>query len=68
MKESNIDDSADDIDNLDINCEILIFSNLQKDLTNLPVSLKRLYFKKDLREQFGKYNIKISFGCEIVFF
>jgi len=66
--DSNIDDTAYDIDNLDINCEILIFNNLQKNLTNLPISLKQIYFKKDLTEHIKNFNIKIPFGCEIKFF
>ena len=59
-----IDETGYNIDNLDLDTEILIFSELKSALTNLPVSLKEIYLKEDIKD----YNIKLPFGCKIKFF
>lgn len=64
----DIEDTTYDIDNLDVNCEILVFRFLNCDLTNLPIGLKQIYFKKDLEEKINNFNIKLPFGCEIIYF
>jgi hypothetical protein len=51
-----------EIDNLDLDTEVLIFSELDKELTNLPTGLKELWIKK------GKINHKLPFGCVIKYF
>jgi len=64
----DIEDTTYDIDNLDVNCEILVFKFLNCDLTNLPIGLKQIYFKKELEEEIKNFNIKLPFGCEIIFY
>jgi hypothetical protein len=39
---------------------------LHTDLTNLPISLKKIYFKKEIN--INKYNIKLPFGCEVIYY
>jgi hypothetical protein len=67
----------DDLDNLPNNIEILNINSLTNYLTNLPISLTKLYIDSDelelLDENTGKYivknitedDLKIPFGCDI---
>jgi Leucine-rich repeat (LRR) protein len=58
-----IDDSSYQIDNLSLDGEILIFSKLNKELTNIPSGIKKIYIRE------GKeYIKKIPFGCKIMTF
>jgi hypothetical protein len=59
-----IDDTSYDINNLDIDCKILLFFSLKGPLENLPSSLTHIWLKKYLSD----VNIKLPFGCEIVSF
>ena len=52
-----IDDSSYDIDNLNINNKILIFSNLKDKLNNLPINRKEIWLKSNIKN----YDIKITF-------
>jgi Leucine-rich repeat (LRR) protein len=61
LKKLYIDESSYEINNLDIECEILIFKKIKNPITNLPYGLKELYLKKDIKISM----IKIPFGCEI---
>ena len=64
----DIEDTTYNIDNLDYDCEILVFTYINCDLTNLPIGLKQIYLKKNLKEEINKIKIKLSFDCEIIFF
>ena len=70
-----------DINNLDIDCKILLFASLCSPLENLPSSLTHIWLKKQymnlpsslthiwLKKQYiCDVNIKLPFGCEIVYF
>jgi hypothetical protein len=53
-----------EIDNLNPDTEILIFSQLNEKLTNLPTELKELWIKKGNEE----FNHKLPFGCVVKYF
>ena len=53
-----------EIDNLDMDCEILLFSSLQTSLLNLPTNLKELWLKK----WNIKKDIKLPFGCKTFYY
>jgi hypothetical protein len=59
-----IDDTSYQINNLNIEAEILIFSKLEDKLQNLPVSLKEIWIKK------GNPDIdhKLPFNCELKYY
>jgi hypothetical protein len=57
---------AYEIDNLLPNTEFLIFSRLDKELTNLPIELKEIWIKKITKNE--KLNHKLPFGCVIKYF
>ena len=59
-----IDESSYDINNLDIECNFLIFSKLNIKITNLPINLDEIWLNKDIIE----YNIKLPFNCKIINF
>jgi hypothetical protein len=59
----DINESSYEINNLDLDCSILIFASIQNPITNLPYGLKELYLKKDI----DICMIKIPFGCEIIY-
>jgi hypothetical protein len=58
-----IDETSYQINNLDMESEILIFYILNKQLTNLPTSLKQLWIKQDRCS-----NHKLPFGCELKYY
>ena len=60
-----IDATSYDINNLDIDCKILLFTSLKRPLENLPSSLTHIWLKK---QNICDVNIKLPFGCEIVYF
>lgn len=60
-----MNETSYDIDNLDIDTDILIFTDLNTSLTNLPISLREIHFNK---KYIKDYNIKLPFGCKIEFF
>jgi Leucine-rich repeat (LRR) protein len=60
-KSLGINISAYEIDNLSADTEILIFSHLDEELTNLPTGLKEIWTYK-VNE---KLNHKLPFGCVI---
>jgi len=59
-----IDETSYEMDNLNIDSRILIFSSLITQITNLPINLKQIWLSKNIKE----YNIKIPFDCEIMFY
>ena len=63
-----IDETSYDINNLDYDCEILIFMDLRTDLINLPIGLKKIYLDEDWIYGITKPNIELPFGCEILLF
>jgi Leucine-rich repeat (LRR) protein len=60
----NIYVSSYDINNLDIDCKILLFTSLKSPLENVPSSITHIWLKTYTRD----VNIKLPFGCEIVYF
>ena len=59
-----IDETSYEINNLDIECKILIFSKLNIKIMNLPVNLKEIWLRKNIK----KYDIKLPFNCKIRYF
>ena len=57
-------ESGYSIDNLDLYSEILIFTDLDKELTNLPPNLKEIWIKKENLS----FNHKLPFGCVIKYY
>ena len=43
-----LDESAYDINNLSIECEVLLFTNITNNIINLPPTLKTLYLKSNI--------------------
>jgi hypothetical protein len=58
-----LDDTSYNINNISNDTEMLIFLNLNKNLENLPLTLKTLYLHK--RIDLTKYTIKLPFSCVI---
>ena len=58
-----IDETSYQINNISNDTEILIFRQLNKDLENLPITLKTLYLHKDI--DLTKHTIKLPFSCVI---
>ncbi len=67
IKESLIiDKTSYDIDNMHDDAEILILTSLDKEINNLPISLKEIWLKEGFVGDTDL--IKVPFGCEIKFF
>lgn len=64
LNKLDIDETSYDIDNLDENIEFIIFNSLNKEVTNLPVTLKEIWITKNINLSL----IKIPFGCELNYF
>ena len=60
-KNINIDETSYEINNLDIECTILIFHRLNNNIQNLPINIKEIW----LNNYITNPNIKLPFGCEI---
>ena len=58
-----LDETSYQINNISNDTEILIFSELNKNLENLPLTLKTLYLHKDI--DLIKHTIKLPFSCVI---
>ena len=56
-----IDETSYEINNLDISCTILIFSELKINIRNLPINIKEIW----LNDRIKNPNIKLPFGCEL---
>jgi Leucine-rich repeat (LRR) protein len=71
---SMMDETSYEINNMDPEAEFIILSSLITKITNLPITLKEIWLKKDLKEErlFKKKIdaslIKVPFGCEIKYF
>jgi hypothetical protein len=59
-----LDTRAYEINNLLADTEFLIFSYLDKELTNLPTGLKEIWIQMEKKG----LNHKLPFGCEIKYF
>jgi hypothetical protein len=59
-----INEAGYEINNLNNENEILIFSYLSYDITNLPINTKQIWLKKEIK----KVNIKVPFGCILHYF
>ena len=59
-----IDETSYEINNMEYETEIIVFTNLIEEINNLPMSLKEIWLKKDININL----IKIPFGCEIKYF
>ena len=57
----NIDETSYKINNLDIECTILIFGKLNNNIQNLPINIKEIWLSNYITNP----NIKLPFGCEI---
>ena len=58
-----LDETSFQINNISFDTEILIFSILNNNLDNLPITLKTLYLHKDI--DLTKHTIKLPFSCVI---
>jgi hypothetical protein len=61
LQELYLDESSYEINNLNLDCEVLILEKIYGKITNLPYGLKTIYLSKDVDVSM----IKIPFGCEI---
>jgi len=60
----SIVESSYDINNLNIDNEILIFSELNNKLINLPFNIKEIWLKSNIK----KCDIKLPFNCVIKYY
>jgi Leucine-rich repeat (LRR) protein len=60
----SIDETSYDINNINMENEILIFSDLKIKLSNLPINTKEIWLNKNIIN----YEIKTPFNCVINFF
>ena len=61
----DIDETSYEINNLDNENEILIFSNLSYEIMNLPINTNEIWLNKEYIE---KFNIKMPFGCKLHYY
>ena len=59
-----INDTSYDINNLNIDNEIIIFTDIHKKITNLPFYTTEIWLKSDIKNDL----IKLPFGCVIKYF
>ena len=59
-----IDDTSYDVNNLNIDNEILIFTNLKDKINNLPFNIKEIWLKSDIKN----YDIKLPINCKIKYY
>ena len=59
-----IDETSYEINNLDIECKILIFGKLNIKIMNLPINLKEIWLRKNIKN----HDIKLPLNCEIGYF
>ena len=59
-----ISDKSYDINNLNIDNEILIFTNLKDKINNLPFNIKEIWLKSDIKN----YDIKLPINCKIKYY
>ena len=59
-----IDNTAYNINNLNIDNEIIIFTDIHKKITNLPFYTTEIWLKSDIKNDL----IKLPFGCVIKYF
>jgi len=56
-----INETSYEINNLDAECEILIFHSLNINISNLPINLKEIW----LQENIKIYDLKLPLNCKI---
>lgn len=61
-----LDESSYQINNLDLECEFLLFNKLEISLGNLPFNLKVIWLENSINIE--NLEIKLPFGCEIKYF
>ena len=61
-----LDETTYQINNLDLECEFLLFNKLSTSLTNLPFNLKEIWLSQCINIE--NLVIKLPFGCEIKYF
>ena len=59
-----IDETSYEIDNMDLDAEFIVLSNLTKEICNLPITMTEIWLKEGIDASL----IKIPFGCEIKYF
>ena len=62
IKKLFLNDSSYVINNIDIECKILILTSIKNKITNLPCNLKKIYLNPNVDINM----IKIPFGCKII--
>jgi Leucine-rich repeat (LRR) protein len=64
IKRFELDESSYDINNLSMDCHILVLTSIKNNITNLPPILRTLYLKSDINVDM----IKLPYGCDIIRF
>ena len=59
-----INKTSYEINNLNIECEFIIFNSLNVSINNLPINVKEIWLNKNIKE----YDIKLPFNCKILYF
>ena len=59
-----INDTSYDINNLNIDNEIIIFTNISAKINNLPINTKEIWLNSHIKKDL----IKLPFGCVIKYF
>ena len=60
----DINNTSYNITNLNIDNEILIFTNLKDKINNLPFNIKEIWLKSDIKN----YDIKLPINCKIKYY
>ena len=60
----NINETSYEINNFDIDCQILIFSKLNKNIENLSINIKEIWLSDKIKNP----DIKLPFGCKIKYY
>ena len=64
IKHFKLDESSYDINNLSMDCHILVLTYIKNNITNLPPTLRTLYLKSNINVDM----IKLPYGCDIIKF
>ena len=64
IKHFRLDESSYDINNLSMDCHILVLTYIKNNITNLPPTLRTLYLKSNINVDM----IKLPYGCDIIRF
>jgi Leucine-rich repeat (LRR) protein len=59
-----IDETSYEINNMDLDAEFIVLSSLEKEITNLLITLKEIWLKEGIDGSL----IKVPFSCKIKYF